>query len=985
MGRLATVVRAAITCVLLVPGIASAQSAITGVVKDASGAVLPGVTVEASSEVLIERVRTVVTDTEGAYRIVDLRPGVYNLSFTLTGFNTFKRDGLMLPAEFNATVNAELRIGTLEETITVTGESPVVDTTSAARVRVLDREAIDAIPTGRSIQGMAQLIPGINMNLPDTGGARAMQQTYMSTRGMTLANNTVLVDGLMVNGLQLDGGVQSYFNDAMNAEMSYQTSGVGADTAAGGVRLNMIPREGGNRFSGDFKLAMRPGDWQSSNLTQRHIARGLNAGSSTDRIIDATAAQGGPILRNNLWFFTSARYYSVNSFIANTQFDDGSQGVDDQYIKSAMARLTWQVSPRNKLSVYFDEIDKYRGHDMQSSEDPETAALQWFSPAYNTGSIKWTSTVSNKVLIESGYSRNLEYYTNSYQDGVEQPRFTSAWFAGASRLENDLGGRKTAATSQTTQSPERHAMQASLSYVTGSHNFKAGFQYTWGDFLHTVDANGDLTQQYRSNATGVRFSVPDSVIIRNTPLSYGERLNRDFGLFVQDSWRLSRLTVNAGVRWENIKAQVLASESPAGRFVPARNFGAIDGLPDWKDWAPRFSAVYDLFGTGKTALKYSLNRYNQIRTTGVAENYNPFRSLTSAALPWRDVNGNDIADGDRGCTGYPRVGCEIDFAGLPANFGTAALNEFGNYPRTWNLENGVEIQHELFPSFSVSGSWFRGTFHNLTSSINQSWSAADYTPYTWYNPLTGAPFEVYARSVAASARPARYLDTFDPDRRQQYEAMMAEFRWRMPWGGQLFGGGGIERERIRSCTQPDDPNYLSPTPTIPQNTTNYTGRAFCDDFAIDIPFKKGFKLSGTTPVKWGVDLSFSFQSNQSPISTRTMTVTRGVTRYPANCPSPCPANQIIMPTGVFGQGSLIYYLEPARATFVERINQLDLKVAKTFRVGRISVMPAFEVFNLNNSDAIISYVTTNALAATYLAPNSIMQGRMYGFGVTTRW
>ena len=374
-----------VSFVLLAPALAAAQSAITGVVRDTSGAVLPGVTVEASSEVLIERVRTVVTDSEGAYRLVDLRPGTYDLSFALPGFTSFKRSGLVLPAEFTATINAELRVGAIEESVTVTGESPVVDTTSAARTRVLDREAMDAIPTGRSIQGMAQLIVGISLNLPDTGGARAMQQTYMTTRGMTLANNTVLVDGLMVNGLQLDGGVQSYFNDAMNAEVSYQTSGVGADTSAGGVRLNMIPREGGNRFSGDIKYALRPGEWQSSNLTDRHIARGLNAGNATDRIVDVTGAIGGPILRDNLWFFSSARYFSVNNFIANTTFDDGSQGIDDQYVKSAMARVTWQISPRNKLSAYFDEIDKYRGHDMQSLEDPETASLQWFSPAYNTG------------------------------------------------------------------------------------------------------------------------------------------------------------------------------------------------------------------------------------------------------------------------------------------------------------------------------------------------------------------------------------------------------------------------------------------------------------------------------------------------------------------------------------------------------------------------------------------------------------------------
>ncbi|MBM3780130.1 MAG: TonB-dependent receptor [Acidobacteria bacterium] len=961
------------------PVAAGAQSAIVGVVRDSSGGVLPGVTVEATSDALIERTRAAVTDEQGTYRIVDLRPGTYVVTFSLPGFNSFRRDDLLLASEFTATVNADLKVGALEETITVTGAAPVVDVTTAARAQVLDREAIDSIPTGRSIQGMAQLVPGVSLNLPDTGGARAMQQTYMSVRGMSTSNTTMLVDGMLVNGLQSDGAVQSYFNDAMNSEVSIQVSGISADTSAGGVRMNMIPREGGNRFSGDLKASYRPGNWQSSNLTDRHVARGLRAGNAIDRILDSTLSLGGPIRKDRLWFFTSGRYFTVNNYIANTFFNDGSRGLDDQYIGSAMARLTWQISSRSKLSAYFDEIDKYRGHDMQSNDDPEEASLQWFSPAYHTGAIKYTSTLTNAMLLEAGYSRNLEYYTNSYQDGVEQPRGTAAWFAGASRLESDLGGRRTAATAQNTQSPERHAMQASLSYLWRSHSFKAGAQLTWGDFWHTVDANADLTQQYRSNATGIRFSVPDSVIIRNTPLRYGERLNRDLGFYVQDSWRLKRLTVNAGIRWEQIKAQVLASESPAGRFVPARSFSAIENLPNWTDWAPRFSAILDVFGNGRTAVKYSLNRYNQIRTTGIAGNYNPLLSQT-ATLPWRDANGNDIAEGERGCTGYPRVGCEIDFTALSPNFGIAALNEYGRYPRTWNFENAVEVQHELLPGFSLSGAVYRGEFRNLTTTINQNWTLADYTPFTFYNPARGQPFEVFARSVAAQARPARFLDTYDPQRRRQYQALMTNLTWRIPGGGQVFGGYTMERERQRACTAPDDPNYAAAG-----SRTTFTTKAFCDDFVLDIPWKHQFKLSGTRQIGWGFDLSMAFQSNQSPNSSRLMNVTRGVTRYPATCPAPCPANQIIMPTGTFGQGSLVVYLEPERATFVERIVQLDLKLQRRFTIGRVSLLPVIEVFNVNNSDAIISFVTTNALSNSYLVPNSIMQGRILGVGLTTRW
>ena len=954
---------------MLLSTAAYAQSAITGVVKDTTGATMPGVTVEASSDVLIEKVKSSITDGDGNYRIADLRPGTYNVVFTLPGFKTFRRDGLQLQAEFTATINAELAVGSLEETITVTGSSPVVDVTTSAKTAVLNREAIDAIPTGRTIQGMAQLVVGVSLSLPDTGGARAMQQTYMSTHGMTTANTTVLVDGQMTNGLQGDGAIQSYYNDSMNSEVSYQTAGIGAETSSGGVRLNMIPREGGNRFSGDFKAVNRPGAWQSSNLTDRHKARGLTSGNKIDRIVDYSLAGGGPIKKDKLWFFAATRYNSVNNFIPNTVFDDGSQGLDDQYILNGMARLTWQATPRNKFSAYFDEIDKYRGHDMQANYDPETAATVWHSPAYHTTAIKWTSPISSSLFLEAGYSNNTEYYTNQYREGVEQPRGTAAWFAKAAKNEVDLGGYTQAGPINTTESPIAFYWNAAATYVKGDHTLKFGVNNRQGTFKHTREANADLIQQYRSSSTGVRWSVPDSVLIRNTPLAYSERLNRDLGVFIQDSWRLNRLTANLGLRWETLNAKVLAGKSPAGRFVPERKFDEIVDVPAWNDFAPRMALVYDLMGNGRTAIKYSLNRYNLSRTTGIAANYNPLLNQT-ATLPWRDVNGDDIAQGERGCTGYPSVGCEISFAGLPANYGIAALNEYGKYPRTWNLEQGIEVQHELFSGMSLSGAWWKGDFRNLTTTIDRAYTFADYVPYTFYNPISGQPFEVFARTAT---RPTSNLDTYDPERKNKYQSYVLDSRWRIPGGGQLTGGVSFERERVKACTSPDDPNFGG------------NGKGLCDEFALDIPFRPQYKLSGTKNIGWGVNLAMSFQNNTSPISSRVMTVTRGTTRYPANCPSPCPAGEIIMPTAAFAQTSLTYNLKSVRDTEVERIVQLDFKVSRTFKISRFTVLPTFEVFNVNNSDAIISYITTNALSTAYLAPNSIMQGRMYGLGVVTRW
>ena len=984
----------ALAALVALPAIAHAQSAMTGIVKDTSGAVLPGVTVEAASDALIEKSKVAVTDGEGRYLITDLRPGNYVVTFSLTGFSTIRREGIELPAEFTMSLNTDMRVGALEESITVTGDAPVVDVTTAVHTSVLNREAIDAIPTGRTIQGMGQLIVGINLSLPDTGGARSMQQTYMSTHGMSTANNTVLVDGMMVNGLQGDGAIQSYFNDAMNQEVSYQTSGIGADTQAGGVRLNMIPREGGNRFSGDFKSAYRPGDWQGDNLTQRHLDRNLTAGNATDRIIDFTFAQGGPVMKDKLWFFGSARYYSVNNFIAGTFFDDGSQGIDDQFIKSGLVRLTWQVTSKTKFSAYIDEVDKYRGHDMQSGYDPETAAVQWFSPAYHTASAKLTNTLTSRLLVEGGWSNNTEYYTNSYQDGIEQPRFSPAWFNTVARTEADIEGfaRKDAALAQTTQSPKRHAAQGSASYVTGSHNIKVGMQATWGTFHHTTDSNAHLYQNYQSGTnrvggTGIPFTRPATVTIRNTPVSSAERLNYDLGIYAQDSWTIRRLSVNAGIRYEKLKAHVQDGYSPAGRFVPERQFTAVDNLPNWTDWAPRFAVVYDLFGNAKTALKYSVNRYNSARTTGIADDYNPLDSSTST-LTWVDKNGDDIAQGTsqvvngvrQNCNFTTDAACEIDFGSLTSNFGVQALNEYGNYPRTYNIEHGLEIQHELFPRLSLTGSWFHGDFHNLTTTINRSWQFdgdprqnPHYTPVTVYDPRDGKAITSYALNSGSRNLPTRNLDTSDPNRKQVYNAFNIEFKARPGAGAQIFGGISFERELIKNCTAPDNPNSLR----------------FCDEFNLEegyaVPFRKNLKLAGSYPLPYGITFSAALQSNVPATSTRTLSITRGATRYPTTCAAPCPAGQLILPLAVQGQTTLTVPLDPGSTVMVERITQLDIKVARTFRFGRVSVLPTFEMFNINNSDAIISYQSTSIASQAYLAPNSIMQPRMIGVGATVRW
>src|SRR5947199_8563679 len=282
---------------LLLPATARAQSAFAGVVKDTTGAVLPGVTVEAASPALIEQARTATTDSNGAYRIENLRPGVYVLTFTLPGFATVKKEGVELASNFTSTINADLRVGADEETVTVAGESPVVDVQSNIKSQVLPRDILDAVPSAHTIQSVGQLVVGVTLTAPDVGGSQAMQQTYFTVHGLGAAQTSVLIDGMIMNGLQGDGAIQSYLNEGANQEMVYQTGGGTIRSPTGRVKINMIPKEGGNRFSGSLFEGYESSSLQSDNLTDRLASLGGKSVDKIGRYSDTDYTQGGPIKR----------------------------------------------------------------------------------------------------------------------------------------------------------------------------------------------------------------------------------------------------------------------------------------------------------------------------------------------------------------------------------------------------------------------------------------------------------------------------------------------------------------------------------------------------------------------------------------------------------------------------------------------------------------------------------------------------------------
>ena len=291
----------ALTSLFALPFAVSAQSVFTGLVRDASGGVLPGVTVEASSPVLIEKVRTVATDEQGRYRIVDLRPGVYQLTFTLTGFNRFVRDGIDLPTNFVATIDASLSIGALEESVTVSGQAPTVDVQTATKTQVLTPELLAALPSTKNTMAYGQLVVGIRSIVPDVGGARQLTQTYTRSHGATETAMSFYLDGLQTNAMEQNMRGQNYINNELIQEVSLLTSALPADTSAGGVRVNYVMKDGGNTFSASGYLGGSSGSWQSDNLSDELKQRGVVSANAIERIQNFSGAFGGPIKRDTLW------------------------------------------------------------------------------------------------------------------------------------------------------------------------------------------------------------------------------------------------------------------------------------------------------------------------------------------------------------------------------------------------------------------------------------------------------------------------------------------------------------------------------------------------------------------------------------------------------------------------------------------------------------------------------------------------------------
>jgi hypothetical protein len=989
-----------LVCIVLLPATVSAQSQITGVARDESGGVLPGVTVEASSPVLIEKVRSAVTDDQGRYTITNLRPGSYRVTFTLTGFNTVVRDGLEVPGGVAVTANADLKVGALEETITVSGQTPLVDVTQATRTQVLTRDLIDALPSTRNIMSVGMMVPGIRLGTPDVGGSRQMEQTNPRGHGIAAKHTVQHIDGMSINS-QETSNQQSYVNDALSAEVTVSTSAHPAEIQSGGLRTNMIPKDGGNMVSGSIFLGGSDGAWQSNNVSDEMRAQNFTSANGIAHIQNFNGSMGGPILRDKLWFFASARHISTDELVANVDeyvtAPDGElvRSTLDQYIRDVLGRVTWQISPKNKFSVFFERTWKRKGKDFGFGQDPRSGTQRDPNKAhYGVGQGKFTSTISSKILFEAGYSSSYQHWTGFNLPEIVEPRYLAngqinpAWLNNARRESNSQVVTPRCAysfgcTAWVSNGQDQRTADAgfrvvsSMSYVTGSHNIKVGFADSFGPVHVFTDRQADLVQTYNNGR-------PSSVTVYTTPYNRFSYVNYDMGIFGQDSWTIKRLTLNLGARVDNFDSKIEATSMPAGRFAGERYFPEREHVPQWLwDVSPRFSAAYDLFGDGRTALKASFSRYLDPLTGGFADRYSP--GAANEQRNWLDctinASGNACVPGVALPTDNDDIAQAHEIGPGGATFGIREDRDFDeNIQRERNTEITFGVQHQLFSRVSLIAQYYRRTFQDMEMLDRELITHSDYTSFQTPVPADVARDPEVAAIISPGTlvtvynlKPAKLpvytsqqRDKTNPDISSTYNGFDLAATVRTPGGGTAFGSWTVEKNLSNFCANDDNPNGVL-TADRYTGANVAAGGAFCDQAAFDMPFRHEFKMAGTMPVRWGIDLGAVLQSYAGG--------ERVITWVP--------------PVGVFtaaGQGrtrSETVVLNEPGSLYYPRYNQVDFNVKKTFRAGRKTFSGQIDWFNLLNGNAI--FTRNSQVGASLGQIQTILQGRLTRLAFQMKW
>ncbi len=925
-------------------GGASSTGTIQGRVSDSQGAVLPGVTVTATSPALIQPQTTVTSET-GNYRFPAVPPGTFSVSYELAGFNTLKRDGISITLGFTAQVNVELALATLQETVTVSGASPVIDTSTTRIQQNFKMEQLQSLPNGRDMWALLAVTPSVQMGRIDVGGNRAGTQTPYSAYGMS-GQVRVLIEG--INTTEGTGGAGFYFDYASLEEAFLGTSGQSAEMPNPGVQSQFIARSGSNTFQGEYHLDWYNNSLQGSNIPDSYIVPTAFNNSpirvhsnEITKYYDHDINLGGPLKKDRLWMF--ATYREQFNAVAQPQFTFDS--TFNTKLWNPLGKLTYQLNQKNKLIGYYQWGQKEQPNRLPFAAytytSPEQTNLQ------NSGSWvykgEWNSTVSDKLYLEVRYG-DFGYYFPL----ISNSSANFSW--------RDSGRAVVEGANQIWQlDRDRKQYNLASTYfldtAKGSHTFKAGGELlkerSWEGYLQQF--GGNIDHLYTNGASNtVSFTFPTATdagkLSAHDDLTAKAYLDQ-IGLFINDTWAIGRATINAGFRYDRYKGWVPEQQQLAGSLaqwapqfpslanqVTAKTF-AEQTFYTWGVAAPRIGMTFDLTGDGKTVLKGNYGLYWHNPGVGVGGNGNPNTAAKQATYTWNDINGDRRwQPGEEGS----QTSASLE----------GAIGVDPNIKAPYTHEASAWVERQLSDTMGMRAGFVYKTEDDLIATYQPLRRPSAFTvPYSFtdigVDGRTGTSDDkvltFYGMPNAQAANFSNRQVVMNVDQYSRYKTFEVSMnkRYGSKWSASM--GYGF--------------TMLQDFPNGPVRNPNNPG--------IQDRTLWNFKASGSYDAPWGIRLSPVVRHQSGSNYARTLAIT-----------APAALGLTATSSGAGGTA----YAEPMDANREDNIWVFDIRAERNFNLtNRMRFRAYFDAFNMTNSHA--SETISRATGLGYQKPANILAPR----------